>query len=356
MTIKLKKPFAANTAVDEFDVKQIKNALNRLGYYRPYEKVGMTGIPDTQVFGALKSFQKDHGLLPTGTAKPGDETILVLSREASKTPKGYYVWRTKEDDKVRPSHAARNHEVRAWNDAPDPHQEINCRCWADPATPEQIAKKKKQKCFDALPWEGDAKENVKKHEEDWPYPYLDTVSKITVGYGINIDKKGDFMDLPWKIGSISGPDATKKEIEDGYQALHGRLNRPEYFNKKGDFNVLPAKQKGWANNLYLPDDARSQLFNNAYSGFLNALPGKFSGFDCFPPKAKVALMDMIYNLGATKFSLGSWPDLFSAVNQRDWDTAAEECHRLKIPEDRNTDTRNQFKEAAEMERESQQKN
>jgi peptidoglycan hydrolase-like protein with peptidoglycan-binding domain len=69
MRLELKQPFAANSAVDEFDVRQIKKALNRLGYYQPYEKVGITEVPDSAVFEALKAFQKDHGLLATGTAK-----------------------------------------------------------------------------------------------------------------------------------------------------------------------------------------------------------------------------------------------------------------------------------------------
>ena len=32
MKIKFNKPFAANSAVDEYDVKQMKKALNRVGY------------------------------------------------------------------------------------------------------------------------------------------------------------------------------------------------------------------------------------------------------------------------------------------------------------------------------------
>lgn len=75
MKIKLNKPFAANSAVDEFDVKQVKKALNRLGYYQPYEKTGITGIPDADVFFALKSFQKDQGLQPRLTDLLINDTI-----------------------------------------------------------------------------------------------------------------------------------------------------------------------------------------------------------------------------------------------------------------------------------------
>lgn len=35
MNIKLNKPFSSNSAVDPRDVRQIKVALNRLGYYIP---------------------------------------------------------------------------------------------------------------------------------------------------------------------------------------------------------------------------------------------------------------------------------------------------------------------------------
>lgn len=132
MKIEFSQPFAANGKVDEFDVMQMKKVLNRLGYYQPYEKVGITGIADIGVFDALKAFQKDHGLSATGTAKPDDETVQVLNKEASKTPEGRYIWRTVEDEKVRNTHAEYNRTVRDWNDDPDPGQEFNCRCWASP--------------------------------------------------------------------------------------------------------------------------------------------------------------------------------------------------------------------------------
>lgn len=44
MDIKLNKPFSRNSHVDEFDVRQMKKTLNRLGYYQPPRKTGITGI------------------------------------------------------------------------------------------------------------------------------------------------------------------------------------------------------------------------------------------------------------------------------------------------------------------------
>lgn len=87
MTFKIRKHFARNGKVDEQDVRQIKRSLNWLGYYTPYEKTGMTDVPDAQVFDALKSFQKDNALPVTGTLKPGDETHQALQKTISQTVK-----------------------------------------------------------------------------------------------------------------------------------------------------------------------------------------------------------------------------------------------------------------------------
>ncbi len=130
--MKLSKRLSRNSAVDPFDVQQAKKALNRLGYYRPPEKLGITGIPDMALFDALTAFQRNHDLKPDGIIRPGGETEKILTREAAVTPEGFYRWRTVGDDRVRGSHAALDGDLRSWGDSPDPGEEINCRCWAEP--------------------------------------------------------------------------------------------------------------------------------------------------------------------------------------------------------------------------------
>jgi len=88
MKIELNKPFAGNSPANADDVRVVKRALNLLGYYMPFEKVGMTTIPDAAVFGALQDFQTDQGLPATGAAKPDDEVIMELNREVSKKLRG----------------------------------------------------------------------------------------------------------------------------------------------------------------------------------------------------------------------------------------------------------------------------
>lgn len=53
-----------------------------------------------------------------------------------------FVWRTSNDERVRPEHADRNAEVYAWDKPPEgetPGEPINCRCYAEPDLSELLA-------------------------------------------------------------------------------------------------------------------------------------------------------------------------------------------------------------------------
>lgn len=68
-------------------------------------------------------------------------TALDISLKAmvKDRPTTHYIWRTSGDDKVRSSHAANNGKIFAWNNPPDtghPGEDYNCRCKAEPYTPE----------------------------------------------------------------------------------------------------------------------------------------------------------------------------------------------------------------------------
>jgi peptidoglycan hydrolase-like protein with peptidoglycan-binding domain len=142
MDITLTAPFAADSAVNDFDVRQMKKALNRLGCYTPYEKTGITGIPDNAVFLALKTFQKQNGLPVTGTAKPNDQTMITINRALSRISDKSYIWHTTKDEKVRSAHAALDGDIREWGNSPDPGEDFNCRCWAEPLSNNAMERKK----------------------------------------------------------------------------------------------------------------------------------------------------------------------------------------------------------------------
>lgn len=62
----------------------------------------------------------------------GAGSDFVVDRRASEDEKsGQYIWRTKGDDKVRSSHAARDGKVFSWGNPPEgghPGKDFGCRC------------------------------------------------------------------------------------------------------------------------------------------------------------------------------------------------------------------------------------
>jgi GH24 family phage-related lysozyme (muramidase) len=63
----------------------------------------------------------------------------------------------------------------------------------------------------------------------------------------------------------------------------------------------------------------------------------FADFDLLPQAAQEAIFDMEFNMGSE--SLNKFTHFKEAVNARDWDRAAETCHRITLDESRNTWTR-----------------
>lgn len=132
MKITLQGPLAPDSAAGDFDVRQMKKALNRLGFYTPpYKDAGITGITDDKMFAAIRAYQASRGLRATGQVKPNDETMDALNADLADAPDGYYLWRTTGDANVRDAHQDYEGTVRAWSDAPDPGEDYNCRCWAE---------------------------------------------------------------------------------------------------------------------------------------------------------------------------------------------------------------------------------
>ena len=81
----------------------------------------------------------------------------------------------------------------------------------------------------------------------------------------------------------------------------------------------------------------------------------YPDFDNFPDDAKVALFDMIYNLGAGHnrrkrnhaTGLRAYGTMNAAINRGDWATAAAHCLRHGIPAERNRETAELFKGCAQ---------
>ena len=79
---------------------------------------------------------KAHGVF-------GQILDVTVSRAPTppRTKDTHYIWRTKRDNKVRPSHAANEGKVFSWDNPPPtghPGDDDNCRCVAEPYKPEKL--------------------------------------------------------------------------------------------------------------------------------------------------------------------------------------------------------------------------
>ncbi len=332
-SIKLSQPVAANSAAASFDVLQVKKSLNRLGHYIPPEDIGITDIPDTGLFTAIRNFQKSLGLDATGAINPDDKTLAAINAELIKPQKGYYVWRTVHDNHVRADHAARDGMVRAWADSPDPGEDFNCRCWAEP-----MPDVTKESYTD---WQKEAFDKVKYNERTIEYPYLDSMGIVTIGTGINVDNKAEFMKLDLRIGNPNGRPATLAEKESGYNILKNFAKQATAKASPEDIkNNKPVNRKvetyKTMTTLRINGVAEVKLYTQKFKSTLTQdVPKAFPKLSSLPDNAKIVVTDMMFNMGATKFTKTNWPSFYDAINKHDWSSAAKESHRSSGDKGRN---------------------
>ena len=65
----------------------------------------------------------------------------ILVDDMHKNPNDYYIWRTRQDNKVRGKHAEREGKIFNKHIPPEggnPGEDYNCRCWAEPYKPEKV--------------------------------------------------------------------------------------------------------------------------------------------------------------------------------------------------------------------------
>lgn len=68
----------------ENDVARVKYGLSQLNYYKEPKNLGMSTIPDSQMFDSVKKYQKDKGLHVDGVLKPQGETIKSINNNLRK--------------------------------------------------------------------------------------------------------------------------------------------------------------------------------------------------------------------------------------------------------------------------------
>jgi GH24 family phage-related lysozyme (muramidase) len=156
--------------------------------------------------------------------------------------------------------------------------------------------------------------------------YRDTVGKVTVGVGLMLPDAKAAEALPFVLGPRA---ATSQEIAAEYARVDAMA-----LGRASSFYKTPA-------SLELTQQTIDAKLSSVLEGFEANLRAEFPHYDTLPDAVKMALLDMIYNLGPAGLFKG-FPHLIAAVQTGAWSQAAEHCIRRGPGEARNNWTREQF--------------
>jgi GH24 family phage-related lysozyme (muramidase) len=156
--------------------------------------------------------------------------------------------------------------------------------------------------------------------------YRDTVGKVTVGVGLMLPDAKAAQALPFVIGTRA---ATPEEIASEYARVDAMA-----MGCASAFYKTPTA-------LLLTQQTIDAKLTSVLEGFEADLKGHFSHYDALPDGVKMALLDMIYNLGPAGLFKG-FPHLVAAIQTGAWAQAAEHCIRRGPGTARNDWTRQQF--------------
>lgn len=171
---------------------------------------------------------------------------------------------------------------------------------------------------------------LKEFEGSVEWMYLDTVGKVTVGVGLMLPDAAAAEALGFLAGDRT---ATPEEIAAEFARVSGLT--------KGKLAKFYLQRGG----LRLTQELIESKLRDTLAGFEGYLRNNIRQYDTLPDAAKVALLDMIYNLGPGKL-FAEYPRLIAAVDARDWKLAAQHSARRGPPPARNDWTRQQFLAAA----------
>jgi GH24 family phage-related lysozyme (muramidase) len=161
-----------------------------------------------------------------------------------------------------------------------------------------------------------------------PYMYRCSGGAVTAGVGHVLPTAGDATALPWEL---SGRPASAAEIA----ADFGKVSASPI--------GLPAVSYEPLTGCRLPQVYLVDLADADITRFEGYLQKEFPQWSSFPEPAQEGLFDMAFNLGIG--GLQKFPRFLAAVQAGDWGSAANECHRLGISEERNQEIAGLFRQA-----------
>ncbi|NKB35376.1 MAG: hypothetical protein GKR91_19935 [Pseudomonadales bacterium] len=172
------------------------------------------------------------------------------------------------------------------------------------------------------------RELIKEGEGCVSHMYLDTVGKVTVGVGNMLKKPSSAASLPF-IVEASGEKAPEEAIEEEFEQVSSQES------------ARPAKYYKQFTQLVLSDYEINQLLDMRLDKFEIKLKSDFPKYDDYPEDARLALIDMAYDLG-NKGLVKKFPTFTNAARKADWLTCANECKRKQIQDSRNDTVKSLF--------------
>ena len=175
-------------------------------------------------------------------------------------------------------------------------------------------------------------EQLKQFEGSVPWMYLDTAGKVTVGVGSMLPDARAAGRLRFLAGDRA---ATTEEIARDFARVSGlSKGKPAPFYRK-------------TGGLRLTEETIDERLREVLEGFEGYLRSHIRDYDGLPDAAKMALLDMVYNLGPGRL-FQEYPKLLAAVEARNWTGAAAASLRRGPGAARNAWTREQFLDAAKQ--------
>lgn len=154
--------------------------------------------------------------------------------------------------------------------------------------------------------------NLEKYEGKISHMYLDSNGYVIVGIGHLLNTLVSAQALAFK--NSKNLLATKDEIKVDYETV-----------KKQTSNLLASIYKKHT-KLTLPNVEIDKLTNKHIESFEKELKRIYSDFDSYPTDARLALFDIIFNVGMTNLN-NKWPTFNAAVKAKDWQKAADNSNR-----------------------------
>jgi len=179
----------------------------------------------------------------------------------------------------------------------------------------------------------DVIDRTRRFEGVVPHMYLDTEGNVTVGVGHLLSNAAAAISLAF-VDKVSESPVDADQKSNGWQTV----------------SVLPkGHTAAWyadKTSIKLLDDVISDVLSGDLAARENQLRHHFAGYDAYPATAQAGLVDMVFNLGMSKLISG-FPTFVGAVKNKDWATAAAQCHRLPpVSETRNREVKRLFLDAA----------